>query len=83
MKLGWRTVGRGNRDSGKVGEVESIFSESAQPTADNLAFSLDIPVDAPPSYDGEIVKILWSVDARLEVSADEDERVSVPIHVAL
>lgn len=71
-RVGWVTEGRGDRDDEYVGEesVELGSSEFAIP--DRLDFSLQIPNDGPPSYDGKIVRIVWVVEVRVYLSWAKD-----------
>lgn len=54
LTFGWRTEGRGDIDR------HVLYQAMLKPQA-TINFSCRIPDDAPPSYDGELLRIIWEV----------------------
>ncbi len=54
LTVGWITEGRGDVDRGNLYAVELIPQRLAR-------FSCKIPLSAHPSYDGELLRIIWEV----------------------
>ncbi len=71
-RVGWMTEGRGDRDDEYFGEASLDVGESEFGTPDRLDFTLQIPSDAPPSYDGKILRIVWVVEVRLYLAWAKD-----------
>ena len=71
-RVGWMTEGRGDTDDEYFGEASLDVGESEFGTTDRLDFTLQIPADGPPSYDGKILRIVWVVEVRLYLSWAKD-----------
>jgi hypothetical protein len=71
-RVGWVTEGRGDRDDEYFGEASLDVRESEFGAPDRLDFTLQIPADGPPSYDGKILRIIWVVEVRLYLSWAKD-----------
>ncbi|MBJ7900079.1 MAG: hypothetical protein GC158_09200 [Cyanobacteria bacterium RI_101] len=58
LMVGWRTEGRGDVDKATIYEQEIL--------ADSLtAFTCQIPLTGPYSYDGQLLRIIWEVTAEV------------------
>jgi hypothetical protein len=65
VRVCWRTEGKGNTDRGEVRrEALAVPVGGLSPQGLTLGFSVRLPT-GPLSYDGVIVKVRWSVEARL------------------
>jgi hypothetical protein len=53
--IGWRTEGRGDVEHDWYTQSIELIPQMAIP------FEWEIPLKAPPSYDGELIRILWEV----------------------
>ena len=54
LTVGWRTEGRGDVDQTALYEAELRPQQTVH-------FKCDIPFNAHPSYDGELLRIIWEV----------------------
>ena len=54
LTVGWRTEGRGDVDREFIYEAEIYPHQLAQ-------FHCKIPLNAYPSYDGQLLRIIWEV----------------------
>lgn len=54
LTVGWRTEGRGDVDHEFIYEAEIVPQQLAR-------FNCKIPFNAAPSYDGELLRIIWEV----------------------
>jgi len=54
LTVGWRTEGRGDVDSEFIYQAE-IFPQQL------VKFNCKIPLNAYPSYDGKLLRIIWEV----------------------
>jgi hypothetical protein len=59
LLVGWRTEGRGDID-------QQTFYETDLEPQTPTRFSVQIPLNAPPSYDGELLRIIWEVAVGLK-----------------
>ena len=55
LSIGWRTEGRGDVEHDWSLQTLTLIPQMAVP------FEWEIPLKAPPSYDGELIRILWEV----------------------
>jgi hypothetical protein len=74
ITIGWRTEGRGDKDSGTIKTIKSSFSEGAMPGATPVTFECAIPVDAPPTYNGKLIRIIWEIAVRVDIPWAIDEK---------
>ena len=81
VELGFHTEGRGSEDRGVVAGTERTFAGDPTTIAPWLQFELTIPHDAPVSYDGNLIRVLWWVEARLDVPWARDPKASESIQV--
>ncbi|MEN9359436.1 MAG: hypothetical protein RL095_971 [Verrucomicrobiota bacterium] len=77
LALKWRTEGRGNAESGCVGELH-LPCRAAKGEAE---FELEIPPRIPPSYRGRLVSILWQIEARADLAFAFDCEISRDIDI--
>jgi hypothetical protein len=59
LTVGWRTEGRGNVD-------QKVIQELAIQPEESTSFRCQIPCDAPCSYDGELIRIIWEVKVEIK-----------------
>ncbi|MEO0539144.1 MAG: hypothetical protein AAF215_35485 [Cyanobacteria bacterium P01_A01_bin.123] len=63
----WRTEGRGTRDRQIIQELpldpEALISSQGL----SLPFSIQIPYDGPITYNGALIRILWELEAVIEM----------------
>ena len=78
VKVRWRTEGRGDRDWETVGEVNIPASDFGQAKG---SFAIPIPYDAPISYDGNLIRVLWEVEARTDRKYAVDPKFVLPLLV--
>ncbi|MDH3194264.1 MAG: hypothetical protein OEM40_08110 [Acidimicrobiia bacterium] len=71
-RVGWITEGRGDRDEEYFSEASLDVGESEFGTPSDFDFTLPIPADAPSSYDGKILRVIWVVEVRLYLSWAKD-----------
>lgn len=76
VSLGWETEGRGDTDRGQVAAMTVPVGPLGAAAA---TFSLRVPDDAPVSYDGSLIRIVYTVRAqtRVKLSRDLWEEVGV------
>ena len=58
LSIGWRTEGRGDIESQHLYKEEVIMLP--------YNFRYQIPIKAPVSYDGKLIRIIWEVIVSLE-----------------
>lgn len=76
--LRMRTEGRGNTDRRDFETHEIPVDEYGMATAD---LELAVPTDAPISYDGSLIRVLWEIEARTDLKLMGDQRSSVSVLV--
>ena len=76
IMLRYRTEGRGDTDSWEGPAVSFPVGVDGALTAD---FTLDVPSDAPVSYDGNLLRLLWEVEARTDLRLRLDKKTSQSI----
>jgi hypothetical protein len=59
VTVGWRTEGRGDVD-------HQFFTELSLNPEELTTFRCQIPINAPPSYDGELIRIIWEVKVEIK-----------------
>jgi hypothetical protein len=78
LVLGYRTEGRGDTDEGTVAERE--FPVDAYGRLD-VGFELEVPRHGPISYDGRLVRVLWTIEATVDVKLARDRSTYIPVLV--
>ncbi|MGL5035314.1 MAG: hypothetical protein ACRC6M_16120 [Microcystaceae cyanobacterium] len=77
LKIGWRTEGRGDTE-----KMEILFQQIRLASFVPVPFECEIPLGAPLSYDGELIRIIWEVVLELrQGSFGEKEQDKVIIRV--
>lgn len=79
IHLKWRTEGRGDTDSGTVGVVSHPIQPSAGPA--RYPFRFMLPQDGPVSYHGQLLRIVWEIEVRIDVEWEFDPKDRWPITV--
>ena len=78
IELKWNTAGRGTTDSYVIEKQKVPCSNSFG----LVQFEIKIPDDCPPSYSGSLVSILWSLNARADISWAIDPKAAKEIIVS-
>jgi len=61
LKVGWRTEGRGDT------EKMELFSQQIRlASLVPVPFEYEIPLSAPLSYDGQLIRIIWEVSVEFK-----------------
>lgn len=76
VALIYKTEGRGNTDTGNV----DSFELPPGATGDH-GFELLVPIEGPMSYDGNLIRVVWDVELRLDLRARRDPTTEERIHV--
>ena len=76
--LRYRTEGRGDTDSWTS---DPVGFPVAVDGSLNAEFTLDVPDDAPVSYDGSLLRLIWEVEARTNLRMRIDKKASAPVVV--
>ena len=81
VELLWRTEGRGDSDDAVVARFDGDIGETVGVTGITVPFSLTLPREGPMSYDGQIIRILWTVRARADIPWGIDVKAERNIHI--
>lgn len=81
VNLRWRTEGRGDRDSGVVQFLTIPFSAGPPPHVTRFPFRFTLPPDGPVTYHGYLIRVIWEIEARVDVSWTIDPKAAAPIIV--
>jgi hypothetical protein len=77
LKIGWRTEGRGDT------EKMELFSQQIRlASLVPVPFEYEIPLNAPLSYDGELIRIIWEIVLELKqgfFSGKEQDKVIIRV----
>jgi len=81
LRVGWRTAGRGTPQTGFFFEkrVEPGPVRAGQ-TVD-IDFECRLPDQAPVSYEGKLIRVLWEVSIQVDLPWAFDENGAELIHV--
>ncbi len=74
VTLRWETDGRGDRDRW-TGPAQAFDVNVDGSLYGDLA--LDVPTDAPISYDGSLFRVRWSIEARTDLKLRIDRKTAV------
>ena len=80
-KLCWRTSGRGDEDSADYSRVDIDVGEARQGMSVPLSINLDLPLQAPLSYEGRLITIFWEVCVQVDLPFAFDEKHAERIRV--
>lgn len=72
------TDGRGSTDSEEYGEIEAAVDEYGMTST---PFLLPVPVDAPISYDGSLIRIRWQLVVRTDRKMALDSKMETEVLV--
>lgn len=78
LSLQYETSGRGTTDSKSVSTQR--FDCDIQGGV-NASFSLAVPDEGPISYDGSLIRVRWSIEARLDLKLARDPKHDVSVLV--
>jgi hypothetical protein len=78
LTLGYHTEGRGDTDELTVAELQFPVDNYGRLDA---AFELAIPRSGPISYDGRLIRLLWTIEARVDVKLARDLSTHIPVLV--
>ncbi|MGI9615715.1 MAG: hypothetical protein ACR2QO_22575 [Acidimicrobiales bacterium] len=76
LTLGYETEGRGDVDKQTVAEQRFPVDEYGRVDA---SFGLAVPSNGPISYDGRLIRVLWSIQARVDVKLAMDRTTDIPV----
>ena len=86
--VGWHTEGRGSTAQDDVVTCEHECGPVSEGQTIEMPFEVTIPHDVPVSFDGELIRLIWSLKVRVDLpwafdlKADREFRVlgpSVPL----
>ena len=81
--LGWRTEGRGTKRSADIATLKGAESGTVDAARGmDIDFDLKLPTTGPASYNGSLLRIIWSVSARIDIPWAIDDKASVDVLVA-
>lgn len=78
IRLGSYTEGRGDVDSDEHAVVELPVDEHGMASGQ---IQLDVPIDAPISYDGSLIRVRWFIEARTDIALTRDQKSSAEVLV--
>lgn len=78
LKLQWNTDGRGTCDIDTV--VKKTLPCSG--LSGEISFDLKIPKKCPPTYNGKLISIEWSLHAQADISWKVDPKTSIPLIIS-
>lgn len=78
LSLRYKTVGRGDTNTAAVSTQEFPCDEQG---AVNAVISLNVPNAGPISYDGQLIRVQWAVEARLDIKLARDQKQHVDVLV--
>lgn len=81
VALVWMAHGKGNTDSIELGKVDTGIKLLEAGRSKELTFSFTVPENGPVSYEGEYVKISWSIRVYLDIPWAIDDQDDFPLLV--
>lgn len=78
LTLGYETEGRGDVSERTV--AEERFPVDGYGRVDT-SFRLAVPSNGPISYDGRLIRVLWRIEARVDVKLAMDRTTDIPVLV--
>lgn len=81
ISLRWRTEGRGDQNNAIVQTLTAHFTDGPPRTTTRFPFRLALPPDGPVSYHGTLFRVIWEVQARVDLSWGIDPRAVEPFLV--
>ncbi len=67
IELKWQTEGRGTVDECVVGKVSWVETQLPASPPFELPFELHIPANGPVSYHGNLLSIVWTLRANIDI----------------
>lgn len=67
ITVGWRTEGRGDTDRATLTTFRQPFTQGPPTTVTTFPFRFWLPPTGPVTYHGRLLRIIWSVAARVDV----------------
>lgn len=74
ITVGWRTEGRGDVDRGTLATFHQPFTHGQPTTVTKFPFRFVLPPGGPVTYHGRLLRVIWSVNARVDVGWAIDPR---------
>ncbi len=81
IEVGWRTEGRGTRDSVVVDQRTAFRGKLEAGRTLEFPFDAKLP-DGPWSYEGKLLRIVWQVEVKASIPWARDESFSASFVVA-
>lgn len=78
VELSYETEGRGDTDSDDLFEFVMPIDRFGMGSAD---VQIDVPSNAPISYDGRLIRVKYEIHIRTDVSASIDHATDIPVLV--
>lgn len=78
LELGYTTEGRGDTDGKIVDRQQFRVDDWGRLSA---PFRVDVPGDAPISYDGRLIRLRWSITATVMIKMGLDRPLEIPVVV--
>ncbi len=78
LVLRYRTEGRGDTDASDVSNLE--FGLEAHGGL-NSPFTLSVPASGPVSYDGRTMRVIYEIEARVDIKLARDPKIERPVLV--
>lgn len=71
LSLKFFTEGRGDKDQKTLHTIEFPLGDDGRLDA---PFSFDVPSDGPISYDGSLIRVVWEIEARIDLKLARDPK---------
>ncbi len=81
VRLQWHTEGRGDRDEGKIAEIDILQGRLSKGIPQVFLFQFRLP-QAPWSYAGQYITIVWEIAVVIDVSFMSSRTHSQPFIMA-
>lgn len=78
LSLRYKTSGRGTTD---ISAVSTQHFECDSHGGANGTISLIVPSTGPVSYDGKLIRVQWSVEARVDIKMARDQKEHIDVLV--
>jgi len=79
VELTYHTEGRGDTDRKVVARARHDVTEGE--SGGELPVELTVPLEGPITYDGRLIRVIWSVTASLDMRMARDPSASHPLTV--
>ena len=78
LLLHYWTEGRGRNDAGDIARVDVPVDRHGRL---DVEFALAVPPSGPISYDGRLIRVIWGIQATVDVKYQLDRKLHVPVLV--